>query len=306
MFTGTILRKIWLIPIAPVIFMAVMCGAPDKKIGDLKLTTVIEGKTGDWVVDGQAEIYDRESIFKYMNGAGEIYRMYDYRQLEVVRLKKAGASEITIELFDMDSAGDGFGVFSHMRESPDAGVGEGSEYRKGLLCFWQGKYFVCIRSEDETPEIKQTIFEFAEIITDAITPAKATPDIMKLIPEDNLSAETVRYFHLFSTLNYHYYLAAENIFNLDEQTEAFLATYKPHRCYFLGIKYPAESTADAAYRKFVSSYIPEAGESGAMVLENNKWVVSERYNEYIFVVFDAPDSDYGKGQILFAKRKLLN
>jgi len=270
------------------------CSSANYMGDNLSLKEAIPKEVDGWFQDGDIEKYDRETIFRYMNGAGEIYRMYDYRGMEVLRMVKAGRPEIKIEMFDMGTTDDAFGVFSHMREGEEAGAGEGSEYRKGLLCFWQGKYFFCIISEQETAEIKRIIFELSKIITDAFKPSHKKPAILDILPEENLDDKTIRYFNLQSSLNYHYFVSEENILHLGKNSEGVLAKYGESYCYLLCIKYPEINDAKKAFDNFQTVYLPEGDRLDIYQFEENKWFASELLRNYIIIIFDAPTEPFAK------------
>ncbi len=255
---------------------------------------IIPGEVNGWVQDGDIEKYDHETIFRYMNGAGEIYRMYDYREMEVLRLVKSDQSLIKIEMFDMGTPKDAFGVFSHTREGDEAGVGEGSEYRNGLLCFWQGKYFFCIISELGTEETKPIIFELARIITNFYEPSNTKPEILNVLPEESLNKKSVRYFNLPSSLNYHYFVSDQNILNLNSETDAVLARYGESYCYLLSVKYPDSNKAEKAFANFQSVYLPEGERLEMSQFDENKWFTSTLRENYIVIIFDAPTETFAK------------
>ena len=267
------------------------CSSSNYMGENLSLKEVIQDEVSGWHREGNVEKYDRETIFRYMNGAGEIYRMYDYRGMEVLRMVKVEQPEIKIEMFDMGSPDDAFGVFSHMREGDEAGVGEGSEYRKGLLCFWQGKYFFCIIAEEETDQTKQIIFELANIITGFYKASNTKPAILNILPEENLDKNSIRYFNLPSSLNYHYFVSDKNIFYLNKETDAVLARYGSSYCYLLCIEYPSAIRSKNAFKNFLEAYLPEADTGQTIyfqMISESKWIYAQYLSEYVAIVFDAP------------------
>ncbi len=277
-----------------ILLLLIGCSSSNDMEKNLSLKKIIPGEVSGWHREGDVEKYDRETIFRYMNGAGEIYRMYDYRGMEVLRMVKVEQPEIKIEMFDMGSPDDAFGVFSHMREGDEAGVGEGSEYRKGLLCFWQGEYFFCIIAEEETVETKQIIFELANIITSSYKASNTKPAILNILPEENLDKNSIRYFNLPSSLNYHYFVSDKNIFYLNKETDAVLARYGESYCYLLCIKYPKTNDAKKAYDNFLSVYLPDGDGSDIYQIEDNKWLAAELLQNYIILIFDAPTEPFAK------------
>ena len=125
----------------------------------MPMSQLVPAECRGWASEGKDAQYSLEEIYKYMDGAGELYREYDYRELFVRRFLKPGQPPLTVELFDMGSAANAFGVFAHNRDGPEAGIGQGSEYRAGLLCFWKGPIFACVRAEQETAAAKQAVLE---------------------------------------------------------------------------------------------------------------------------------------------------
>lgn len=272
---------------------AILACAVDK--GDREIIGMREyvpSEMAGWKAQDEVETYDRESIFDYIDGAGEVYLMYDFQKVMVFRFTKAEQPNILLELFDMGSSEDAYGIFSHAREGEDQGIGQGSEYRGGLLCFWKSRFFVCILSERETPEAKKAVEALAGNVAEKIKLTGEKPDLLYYLPAEGLQISTVRYFHKHTALNYHYYTASENILKLRPQTEAVLGTYRPSGAYLLCIRYPDCEEAKEALKSFLTAYIPEAGESGIAEIEDGKWVAAEQDKAFVTVVFDAPTKAY--------------
>jgi hypothetical protein len=222
----------------------------------------------------------------------------------VYHFAKTKQPNILAELFDMGSSEDAYGIFSHAREGEDQGIGQGSEYRGGLLCFWKSRFFVCILSERETPEAKQAVEHLARNIAEKIEVTGAKPKLLDYLPSEGLESNTVRYFHKHTTLNYHYYTASENILKLGPHAEAVLATYQPDDTYLLCVRYPDQEQAKEALNSFLTAYIPEAEESGIAEIEDGKWVAARQERAFLMVVFDAPTKAYARDLIKAAEDKL--
>lgn len=242
-----------------------------------------------WHVSDSMETYDRESIFDYINGAGEVYRSYAFVNVTVHRYTKPDAPEIIAEIFDMGTSDDAFGVFSYTRESEEQGIGSAFERRGNVLCFWQSKYYICVVAYKSSDHVKTAIDSLARAIAERLPPAGSLPRMISLLPKENRVAHTERFFHIHPSLNYHYFLAEQNILHLNEQTNAVLASYEPGTTHLLAIEYPTESEAASAHRSFMDSYLPEAVNSDAVMIETNKWVAITIAGEYLIISFDATD-----------------
>ncbi|MBD3218388.1 MAG: hypothetical protein GF310_08945 [candidate division Zixibacteria bacterium] len=253
----------------------------------MKISDLFPSEIDGWSPSGEFETYDREGIFTYINGAGEVYRMYDFREVWVRHYEKEGAPEITVEIFDMGKPEDAYGVFQHASQGGDAGIGRESEFNGGLLSFWQGCYYVTLLPEKLTDDTKQAVLNAGSEIAKKIGDKGEKPELVSYMPTENRIANSLKYFHLHTSLNYHYYLASENILNLNESTDAALAVYDPDRVYLVLIEYPSPEDAEDARSSFISAYIPEAAEEGIYEVQSDNWTAIDKSNDYLIVVFDA-------------------
>jgi hypothetical protein len=231
--------------------------------------------------------YDRETIFDYINGAGEVYRSYAFSQVVVVVYSGSQQTDITVEMFDMGSPADAYGVFSYAREQEQAGIGGGYEQKGRVLCFWQNRYYVCVASEERTADSDRALLEVARAISERLPASSDPPDLVAVLPEEGLVTFSERFFHLHQSLNYHYYLARENILNLSSETDAVLARYAPGSTYLLLIRYPTVSEAATAATSFEQQYLADAGDPGMVQTENGKFTSYGSQDRFIVVVLDA-------------------
>ncbi len=264
----------------------------DKKRTEMKrlLPLNVEG----YQTDGNDEFYDRHTAFRYMDGAAELYRSYSFKLLMVRRYLKQDQPSLLVELFDMGSSEDAFGIFSYQTEEEEVNVGQGSEYGGGLLRFWKGKYFVNVYSEKETPSMRKDVIRVGQAIARNIQEGKK-PQLIQSLPQEGLNERSLRYFHSHLVLNHHYFLSHQNILHLGERTNGILATYPQQgakgKTYLLLIQYPSVKLARGAFQSFLKAYMPESGASTTLQTENGKWISAKVYRQYILVVFDAPSQE---------------
>ena len=258
--------------------------------------------------DGQDEFYDRQTTFRYMDGAAELYRSFAFKLLMVRRYVKADHPSIVVELFDMGSSEDAFGVFSFETEGEDVRVGQASDYGGGLLRFWQGKFFVNVYAEQETSSKKQDVLELGKVIASSLKHEGQKPKLINYLPEEGLSERSIRYFHLHQSLNYHYFVSHENILRLEKRTSAVLATYQvteeKGKTFLLLIQYPTRKLAEEALKGFVKVYMPESSASKVTQTENGRWAAAQSHQEFVIVVFDAPLKDKAEELIQATRKKL--
>jgi hypothetical protein len=268
----------------------------DKDGKKMEMKRLLPLKVGSYQSDGKDESYDRNTTFRYMDGAAELYRSYAFKLLMVRRYLKAGQPPIIVEVFDMGSSEDAFGVFSYEAQDEEVGVGQGSDYGGGLLRVWKGKYFFNVYAEQEAPSIKQDLLEMGKAIAKSIKIEGHKPKLMNDLPKEGLIERSIRYFHLSHHLNHHYFLSHENILRLGAQTNAVLASYSSPtegKFFLLLIQYSTQKLAKEALQSFVKAYMPDSS-SGVIKTENGRWAVSRVHQKYLIVSFDAPLQERGE------------
>lgn len=251
-----------------------------------------------WKMAGEPETFDGQNIFDYIDGAGEVYLAYNMAEATVFHYSKPDFPDVTAEVFDMGSDEDAYGVFTHAREEETPGIGQGYEYRGGVLFFWKGKYYVSAVTDKETPESKEAVFALAKDIASRISDMGSIPKLVDVLPKDSLIPFSVRYFHVNSILSYHYYMSEDNVLKLNKATRAVLAQYEPDSTYLLCIEYPDDAAATDASVNFTTHYLPEAKETGSAQTAEGKWTEIQVEGKYVVVVMDAPDEQ--SGQVLLA------
>ncbi|MGB9698179.1 MAG: DUF6599 family protein [Thermodesulfobacteriota bacterium] len=284
--------RILILFIGILISLAEVSGQERGKVaGEIVLPTEVNG----WKWDGKKTKYNPRTLFDYIDGAAELYLAYGFQSLAVRRLEKSNQPSIILELYEMETAEDAFGVFSFERQDEEVGVGQGSEYGGGLLRFWKGKYFVAIYAEGEGAEIDKTIINCAQLVARAIPESAPLPKIIKYLPPGYIE-KSLRYLKNHVLLNQRFFLAQKNILNLNRQTEAVLVQYLRYKqkMHVLFIRYPSLPEAQAAAESFRQAYLPEAQGKDRLQIEDKKWTFLKHWQEYILIVLDAPDEAGGE------------
>ncbi len=232
-------------------------------------------------------------IFDYMDGAGELYLGYGFKKLYVREYRRAGEPVITCELYELPSSADAFGLFSYDRTGEPLNIGQGAVYASGLLLAWQGRYFLRILAERETPESKRCAVELAKQVLKLCGAPGKLPAALQWLPKENLEVHTVRYFHTHACLNYFHFVATKNILNLSGKTEAVLGTYvdKQGKSVALVVGYPTADDARRAWEQFRKLYLAGLKLSAPYSLaklENGRWTAGAQEGKKIFLVLESP------------------
>ena len=260
--------------------------------GKISQEISLPSQAGDWKWDAKEMKYDSKAIFSYMDGAAELYLAYGFENLTVHRFEKPGQPPIVVELYEMASSEDAYGVFSFEHQDEDAGIGQGSEFGGGLLRFWKGKCFVSVYAEGEGADVESAILEIGRTAANSIPATGPEPKLVGLLPGKNLGLvdKSIRYLKSHVLLNQRFFIAHQNILNLNRKTEAVLAQYlrDKEKAQLLLIRYPDSKGAGEAYQSFMKAYLPDAGGKDRSKTEDQKWTIARQRNEFVVIVFGTP------------------
>jgi len=242
-----------------------------------------------WKIEGKDKIYDLESLYDYINGGAELYISYGMKDVISRLLTNSSGDEIRIEIFDMMDAKNAFGVFSHTRTKDEGKYGQGSQYFPGTQIFWKGQYYVSVMATDENENIKSAINKLSSQINSKINSTGDIPEIVKLLPLENLEKDAYMYFHHYIWLNSYYFIADDNFLGIDEFTNAILAKYgdKNNRYYLLVIEYVDPGKAKAAYSDFKEKFLDSHEDDTTVQIEDGKWLGGNTISKYLICVFNA-------------------
>jgi len=67
-----------------------------------------------WKADGKVNIHRKNDLWKYINGAAEMFLMYDFQMLRFREFSKGGM-EMTVEIYDMATPLNAFGIYTTER-----------------------------------------------------------------------------------------------------------------------------------------------------------------------------------------------
>lgn len=273
--------------------LLVQCGGGNVK----ELSQLIPDSVLDWKVSEEGISYDRETLYGYMNGGAEVYLAFDFQQVLVRRYSRGGDDEIVLDIYDMGSPQEAFGVFSCDREDEEAGIGQDSEYGFGMLRFWKGRYFVTIMTSGDYEVAEEAILELGRVVDGVLDPKGPEPRILNLLPVQGLLKERISFFHSNINLNNRFFIASGNILRLDSETDCVFAEYEEETgetVKLLIVRYPDGAAAEGACRSFIEAYMPEAGESGLAQMEDGQWTLARVQTEFLSIVFDAPAQDQAR------------
>src|SRR4030042_1130900 len=206
--------KIWTFFVIMVCILLVVEIVKGEEKGKMKQEISLPSEAAGWKWDEKEMKYNSRTLFDYIDGTAELYLAYGFQNLTVRRFEKSKQPPITIELYEMASSEDAYGVFSFERQDEAIGIGQGSEFGGGLLRFWKGNFFVSVLANGGGEEADAAILEIGKEVAAAIPASGTEPELLNLLPVTGWDRDKIRYFHLPLQLEKHYFVADENILGL--------------------------------------------------------------------------------------------
>jgi hypothetical protein len=259
------------------------------------------------------KIYNRENLFDYLDGGAELYLAYDFQKLIVQKYffsqdAFAQKKTLTVEIFQMHSSLDTYGLFSLDQDGEELNVAQKALYGYGLLKLWKGNYFLRILNIEGTDEAKEMTIKMGEEISEKIKKRGELPPLLSFLPEKGFVPKSDRYFHKITILNHLYSLANKNILNLSEKTNAVLSDFKIDEqiLKLLLIEYPDTLQAKKSFSDFNLLYLKKQSmdKRNIVKVEEGKFVGVELNDKYLCLVFESDDVNLINSLLDSVKNKL--
>ena len=279
-------------------------------------------RIGEWTRLDAARRVTADTIFDYMDGAGELYLAYRFDHLDVFEYKQPDASlgTLLVELYSMKTPDDAFGLLSNDwggevpefdRARPRVAAGGPSTppqralYGGGLLRIWHRALYVRILAARETPESREAVLALGRGLTAEDGQATDFPQPPAVLDRLSAASRTPRrertcFFRSHLVLNSAYFLASQDILGLGLDVDAATTEYpastpgeRPTR--IILIRYPSDARARTGLQSFVDAYLPEGAAKrtipgkGAAKVEHG-WVGWALQARDLALAVDAPAS----------------
>ncbi len=256
-----------------------------------------------WSRGGSPQVVAPAEIFKYMDGAGELYLAYGLVRLEVHEYTSPSEPPITLEVYTLRSADDAYGLLSLDWDGEPVTLDPAwppgpprALYGSGLLRAWSGELYVRVLATSETPAARAAVLEIGRALVTGRASAPP-PGIVSAIPAvlgtgHVLRADRTAFLRSHLVLNSIYFLGTANLLDLVPETEAVAASYEQPRAggelRVIVVRYPSETAAGDALEHLARSYLHRAAASDTTTERvEDGWVGCRRQGRRLALVFEA-------------------
>jgi len=201
-----------------------------------------------WTAEGGAEVYDTESIYGYIDGHAEVYLAYGMKRCLSRRfIRSEVEGEIVVDLFEMASPADAFGVFSHDRDGEAVGVGQGGVIRHGWLSFWTGSWYGSVYFSGDGAEARDAVLAVGRAVTEGLPEGGEVPALADRLPTVGLDESSVCFLRSPQILNAHVFVGSDNVLGVGPEVEAVVGKYEVDGAvaHVVVVRYPSEASAEA-------------------------------------------------------------
>ena len=254
-----------------------------------KLYLPSSAEVGGLKIENTLMVRSDTELFEYMDGGAEIYRAFNFRKLAVRQFETSDSDLLVIELYMFKKPEDAYGMYHMLPDAEKVEVGNEGGYQIGVVRFWKGLFFGKIYISDRNwDSAKNLLVKAGKAIADKIPEAGKPPELIKIMPLEDLKKGGMHYFYEYIAFKNLLYLTYSNIFNLTSDTEVVMGEYislSAEETAILAIKYPSTEECIAAYERVMTEYLDEKPDNKSAVtikkLESSITIELERIDNYL-------------------------
>jgi hypothetical protein len=249
-------KRWWVTILLPILMLSCSGGGSSGLMGFLPSSVKAQGIKIK--KDGEARIYDGKKLFDYMDGGAELYYEYGFEKACVQRYK-AKEGEVTVEIYQMDTPAQAYGVYTFDTQGEHPPIGQDATYARGLLSFWKGRY--CVRALSDNEKFKDILLALGQAITKKIPQEGERPAILAILPPQWVVADSLLYFRGQIALNNSYFLSNQDVLLLSKGADGITFQYKPEAqpLRVIMVRYAGRPQALEAFKSLRSSGVIKQG-----------------------------------------------
>ena len=229
-----------------------------------------DGDILDWVQSRAPSTYEGKSLYRDRAESPDLLYVYGFqRQAEVeYQTPRFGSKPlILLEIFDMDTPENAFGIYNfHIYPQVKfEWVGSKAILSGGYLRFSKGKYFIQIEGYEFATGIREAMVMLAKNIAARIKEPASEPGLLTLLPSNKMSG-SVKLFRSNWVLRQLYNTLPVNVPQLGDTALGVSARYRENsdlknwmdaQIVFI-IRFPDPSAAESAYTVYRDSVMESA------------------------------------------------
>jgi hypothetical protein len=207
-----------------------------------------------WAPADKMQVFESGNLYDLVNGQADSFFVYGFEQVHVLTYESETGGQLRLEIWQMDTASNAYGLYSMLRSGEPVPVGNSGVTDPGRrVDFWQDRAFVRVFSF--APEDAATLEMFAAQVSSALPSGGQLPALIERLPKDGLVGDSEVFFHEETSIQDRLWLGGQNLLALSAETDAVLARYmiQDTSVWLLLVEYPEEASASAALQTLTAS-----------------------------------------------------
>lgn len=267
---------------------------PGEPVSEVKAVALPgTGELAGWTMVSEAETFGPENLWDYINGQAESYLGYGFLRIDTAEYRReSGPPAVVVEIYQMGSSENAFGIFAAERNPEDrqVGIGSGGYLGPNVLNFWQGERYIKLTSFEEGAGIEEALSSLAQEISSWCPAGSGELVAFAFFPDEGRIEGGERYISQ-SFLGQEYLDGAYRVDYEGEEGDGFQLFLVPFN------SNDEARTALARYADFLTGQGREVerseGEAPALVAEVEGTQVVFVQDEYLAGVLGAASRDLG-------------
>jgi len=139
-----------------------------------------------WKQSEEIQTFIPKTLFEYINGAADLYLMYDFEELKVAEYMNEKKASVTVEVYRHKTPVHAFGIYSEERLSNANFVDIGAQgyIEEDVLNFVAGAYYAKITCYKIESGAQEVLISFAKKVAENLGEKGTFPSILDSFPPD--------------------------------------------------------------------------------------------------------------------------
>ena len=178
-----------------------------------------------WEISQKLATYHHDNLFNLVDGQAESFFAYGFEQVSVQRYQDPAGILMNVEIWQLATSADAYGLFSAGRSGGPAAIGSEADSDPGRrLAFWQDRYFVNLNAAQPVPDA--TLQVFAQAIAGKLPAGSGRPALVNRLPAEGLVDRSAIFFHEEMSVQMQVWLGGENLLGLSQATDGVVGRYQ--------------------------------------------------------------------------------
>ncbi|HMK44115.1 MAG TPA: DUF6599 family protein [Dissulfurispiraceae bacterium] len=135
-----------------------------------------------WKLEPPASTYSKDNLFDYINGEAELYFPFGFRQLLTGRYSD-GRRELVVDVYEMGSPLDAFGIYANYRRRDDAPIpiGAGGSLSSSQMLFFKERFYIRLQASGASELPEETFKRCADQVAYRLPGSNVQPSELALV-----------------------------------------------------------------------------------------------------------------------------